>query len=108
MMENIIKISTNFHNTWLINVKKDSFAKENKILFGDTLRLSIAKGDSYYFAENIALTYEKDIISKETPTKEELKFFIYMEKNKEKIFSNSLAAKYDIQQYIRHTTTSSL
>ncbi|MBO0468923.1 hypothetical protein JZO66_00085 [Enterococcus sp. DIV0242_7C1] len=101
MMENIIKVSTKFHNTWLIDVKKDSFAKENKILFGDTLRLSIAKGDSYYFAENIALTYEKEIISKETPTKDELHFFEYMRMNKEKTFSNSLAAKYGIQQYIQ-------
>lgn len=100
-MENIIKVSTKFHNIWLIDVKKDSFAKENRILFGDTLRLSIAKGDSYYFAENIALTYEKEIISKETPTKDELHFFEYMRKNKEKIFSNSLAAKYGIQQYIQ-------
>ncbi|MBM7690179.1 hypothetical protein [Enterococcus ureilyticus] len=41
MKQNLIKITTTFHNTWLVDQKKDLFSEENNILFGDTLRLSI-------------------------------------------------------------------
>ena len=100
MTQKLIKITTTFHNTWLIDLKKDSFSKENNILFGDTLRLSISKNDSYYFSESVPLTYDKEILSKEQPTESEINFFNYMKKVEEKTFSKSLAAKYTIDQYV--------
>jgi hypothetical protein len=100
MSKNLIKIVTSFQNTWLIDVKKELFYEENQILFGDTLRLSISKNDSYYFAENIGLTHEKDILSKETPTEEEITFFNNMRSEREKIFSLALAKKHNIHHYI--------
>ncbi|MGX7149024.1 hypothetical protein [Enterococcus ureasiticus] len=99
MKQNLIKVTTTFHNTWLIDLKKDSFSEENKIIFGDTLRLSIAKNDSYYYSEAIALTYEKEILFREQPTESEIEFFNYMKEVQEKSFSKALAAKYNIELY---------
>lgn len=103
MKQSLKKVTTTFHNTWLIEHKNDSFSEENNILFGDTLRLSIAKNDSYYFSEEIALTYHKEILSEEEPTESETAFFYYMKEVQEKAFSKSLAAKYNLEQYIVDT-----
>ncbi|WP_086313395.1 hypothetical protein A5821_000874 [Enterococcus sp. 7F3_DIV0205] len=100
MEQHLIKIRTTFHNTWLINLKKDSFSEENNILFGDTVRLSISKNDSYYFSEAIALTYDKEILSREQPTTTEIDFFNYMKVVQERMFSKALATKYGIEHYI--------
>ncbi|ALS00432.1 hypothetical protein ATZ33_03305 [Enterococcus silesiacus] len=100
MEQNLIKITTTFHNTWLVSQKKDTFSEENDILFGDTLRLSISKNDSYFFSEAIALTYNKEILSREMPTDSEIEFFDYMKMAEEKMFSKSLAAKYGVQAYV--------
>ncbi|MBO0439407.1 hypothetical protein [Candidatus Enterococcus ikei] len=108
MDQHLIKVTTTFHHTWMIDLKKDPFSEENNILFGDTLRLSIAKNDSYYFSENIALTYKKEILSKEKPTESEIEFFHYMRTAKEKTFSKTLAAKYDIEQYVAQANPSEL
>ncbi|WP_430607899.1 hypothetical protein IGJ55_001457 [Enterococcus sp. AZ170] len=97
MKQNLIKITTTFHNTWLVDQKKDLFSEENNILFGDTLRLSILKNDSYYFSEEIALTYYKEILVTEEPTESESAFFYYMiyekssRKSLLKIFSRKLS-----------------
>lgn len=100
MNQNLIKVTTTFQNTWLINLKKDAFADENDILFGDTLRLSISKNDSYYFSEAIALTYSKDILSIDEPTEGEIEFFYAMKIAQEKMFSKTLAAKYGLEKYL--------
>ncbi|MBO0447133.1 hypothetical protein JZO78_12350 [Enterococcus ureilyticus] len=103
MKQNLIKITTTFHNTWLVDQKKDLFSEENNILFGDTLRLSILKNDSYYFSEEIALTYYKEILVTEEPTESESAFFYYMKKVQEKVYSKSLAENYQIEQYLSET-----
>lgn len=100
MGQNLIKVTTSFHNTWLIDLKSDTFSKKNNILFGDTLRLSISKSDSYYFAEAIALTYSKEIVAREKPTESEVAFFHYMKTVEEKIFSKKLATKYGVEHYV--------
>ncbi|EOI00793.1 hypothetical protein UAW_00060 [Enterococcus haemoperoxidus ATCC BAA-382] len=103
MEQTVTKVTTSFHNTWLVDLKKDHFSEENEILFGDTLRLSIAKNDSYFFSEAIALTYNKEVLSKETPTASEIAFFNYMKTAQEKAFSKSLATKYNLEQYLVST-----
>ncbi|ALS37859.1 hypothetical protein ABID30_000473 [Enterococcus rotai] len=100
MEQKLIKITTTFHNTWLINEKEDRFSRENNILFGDTLRLSISKNDSYYFSEAIALTYEKEILEKTKPSESEIAFFQYMKEVQEKNYSKSLTEHYHIEQYV--------
>lgn len=104
MEQKLIKITTTFHNTWLIDEQEDSFSKQNNILFGDTLRLSISKNDSYYLAEAIALTYEKEILAREKPTESEIEFFQYMKEVQEKAYSKSLAEKYHLERYVVSTT----
>ncbi|WP_207695908.1 hypothetical protein DOK67_0002856 [Enterococcus sp. DIV0212c] len=108
MDQHLIKVTTSFQHTWLIELKQDPFSEENNILFGDTLRLSIAKNDSYYFSENIALTYKKEILSKEKLTKSEIEFFHYMRNAQEKNFSKTLATKYDIEHYVAQTNPSDI
>ncbi|EOL44167.1 hypothetical protein [Enterococcus caccae] len=103
MEQKLIKITTTFHNTWLIDVKEDDFSKENNILFGDTLRLSISKSDSYYFAEAIALTHEREILTKEKPSNSEFEFFQHMKKVQEQNYSKGLAEKYHIEGYVLST-----
>lgn len=103
-MQKLVKVTTTFQNTWLIKLKNNPFSEKNTILFGDTLRLSITKNDSYYFAESIGLTYDKDVISKDLPTENDIAFFNYMKKAQEKMFSKALATKYDIANYVRSTT----
>ncbi|MDA9471974.1 hypothetical protein [Enterococcus sp. 5H] len=104
-MQKLVKVTTTFQNIWLIDLKDELFSEKNTILFGDTLRLSISKNDSYYFSESIGLTYDREIISKDLPTENEIAFFNYMKKAQEKMFSKTLANKYDIAKYIRSTTT---
>ncbi|MEI5992719.1 hypothetical protein [Candidatus Enterococcus mansonii] len=100
MAQNLIKITTSFHNTWLIDLKQDSFSEKNDILFGDTLRLSISKNDSYFFSEAVPLTYNKEVLSKEPPTENDILFFNYMKLVQEKMFSKALATKYAIEEYV--------
>lgn len=97
---NLIKLTTTYHNTWLIDLKKDTFSKKNGILFGDTLRLSISKTDSYYFSEAVGLTYEKEVLTKEQPSDSEIAFFQYMKIVKEQVYSKTLAAKYNLEHYL--------
>ncbi|WP_348920108.1 hypothetical protein [Enterococcus rotai] len=104
MEQKLIKITTTFRNTWLIDEQEDSFSKQNNILFGDTLRLSISKNDSYYLAKAIALTYEKEILAREKPSESEIEFFQYMKEVQEKAYSKSLAEKYNIERYVVSTT----
>ncbi|MEI5992103.1 hypothetical protein A5881_003659 [Enterococcus termitis] len=100
MEQHLVKITTTFHNTWLVSQKSDAFSEKNDILFGDTLRLSISKNDSYFFSKAIALTYNQEILSREIPTDSEIEFFDYMKMVEEKSFSKSLAAKYGLEAYI--------
>lgn len=99
-MKKLIKVTTVFQNTWLVNQKKHPFSQKNKILFGDTLRLSISKNDSYYFSKSIGLAYENELLTIESPTKKEIAFFNFMENTREKAFSKSLATKYELETYL--------
>ncbi|MTD39111.1 hypothetical protein GIX45_10755 [Erwinia sp. CPCC 100877] len=103
MNATILKITTTFQNTWLIQVKKDSFSEANQILYGDTLRLSITPQDTYYVATDIGLTYVKELLTIETPSDKEVAFFNYMSAIQEKAYSKTLAAEYDIEAYIKET-----
>lgn len=101
MQETILKITTTFQNTWLIQVKHDSFSEANHILYGDTLRLSITPQDTYYFSADIGLTYKKEILTTEIASDHEIAFFTYMATAQEKNYSKALAAEYHLEDYIR-------
>lgn len=97
MIKNLIKVISK--NEVYIVEQKESAKRSNGILYGNAVRTSINKTDSYYFATDIQIIHKDSILTTEEVSNDESMFFEWLRSEKEVPFSRKLVNLYTLKDF---------